>query len=68
MSNRYISFAASGTKITRKRKDDLLYKSARDVVEHFRKMSKMSDDSTQRSRPQRVFKLNSHPGGTRRMQ
>lgn len=68
MSNRYISFAASGTKITRKRKDDLLYKSARDVVEHFRKMSKMSDDSTQHSRPKRVFKLNSHPGGTRRMQ
>jgi len=46
MSNRYITLAASGTKITRKRKDDLLYKSARDVVEHFRKMSKMSDDST----------------------
>ena len=68
MSNRYISLAASGTKITRKRKDDLLYKSARDVVEHFRKMSKMSDDSTQRSRPKRIFELNSHPGKTRRMQ
>jgi hypothetical protein len=40
-----ISFAKSGTKVTYKRKDDLLYKSARDVVEHFRKMTKLTDDS-----------------------
>ena len=60
------SYAKSGTKITYKQKDDLLYKSARDVVEHFRKMSKMSDDSTQRSRSKPV-KLSPHPK-SRKMQ
>jgi hypothetical protein len=38
-------FAKSGTKITYKKKDDLLYKSAKDTVEHFRKMAKMSSDA-----------------------
>ena len=68
-SQSYIGFGKTGIKITRKRKDDLLYKSTRDVVEHFRKMSKMSDDSTQRSR-KNYFKLSTHPGygSTRRMQ
>lgn len=64
-----IWWAGSGMKITHKKKDDLLYKSTRDVVEHFRKMSKMSDDSTQRSRSRKSFKLTPHPSGkARRMQ
>ena len=64
-----IWWAGSGMKITHKKKDDLLYKSTRDVVEHFRRMSKMSDDSTQRSRSKRPFKLTPHPSGkARRMQ
>lgn len=63
-----ISFSKSGTKITRKRKDDLLYKSARDVVEHFRKMSKISSDAQNRKTP-KIEKLTSHPKGkTRRYQ
>lgn len=55
--------AKEGTKLTykTKRSDNLLYKSARDTVEHFRKMSKMSDDSTQRSRPKSQIKLIPHP-------
>jgi len=38
----------------------LLYKAARDTVTHFRKMSKMSNDSTLKSR-ERGFKLTPHP-------
>lgn len=57
--------AKSGIKITHKRKDDLLYKTARDVVEHFRRMSKMSDDSTQRSRTKPI-KLSPHPNSAAR--
>ena len=55
-----IDFAKSGTKVTKKKKDDLLYKSTRDVVEHFRKMSKMSSDSYNRKTP-KIEKLTSHP-------
>ena len=62
------SYAKSGTKITYKKKEDLLYKSARDVVEHFRKMSKMSSDALNRKQP-KIEKLTSHPkGNTRKYQ
>lgn len=54
--------AKSGTKITHKKKDDLLYKSTRDVVEHFRKMSKLSSDALNRKTP-KAEKLVSHPKG-----
>ena len=54
--------AKSGTKITHKKKDDLLYKSTKDVVEHFRKMSKMSSDAQNRKTP-KIEKLTSHPKG-----
>lgn len=60
-----IYFSKSGSKITRKRKDDLLYKSARDVVEHFRKMSKISSDAQDRKKP-KIEKLTSHPKGSKR--
>jgi hypothetical protein len=40
-----ISWGKSGVKITHKKKDDLLYKSTRDTVDHFRKMSKISSDA-----------------------
>lgn len=55
--------AKEGTKIERKRKDDslkYLYKTSRDVVEHFRKMSKMADDSRVKTMPKPI-KLPSHP-------
>ena len=57
--------AKSGTKITHKKKDDLLYKSARDVVEHFRKMSKISSDAQNRKKP-KIEKLAPHPKGKTR--
>lgn len=53
--------ASKGMKLTYKQKDDLLYKSAKDVVDHFRKMSKMSNDSTQKSYPKSRYKLVPHP-------
>ena len=55
--------AKEGTKIEKKRKDDslkYLYKTSRDVVEHFRKMSKMTDDSRTKTLPKPI-KLPSHP-------
>ena len=61
--NRKISFVKSGNKITYKKRDDLLYKSARDAVEHFRKMIKLTDDSYQKSR-KKVPKLIPHPKGS----
>ena len=62
-------FGKSGTKITRKeKKDELLYKSTKDAIEHFRKMSKLSSDGLNR-RPITIQKLASHPkGNTRRYQ
>lgn len=60
---RKISFVKSGNKITYKKKDDLLYKSARDAVEHFRKMTKLTDDSYQKSR-KKIPKLTPHPKGS----
>ena len=64
-----ILFGKEGTKITHKKKEDLLYKSTKDAVEHFRKMSKMSDDSSKKPRSKQI-KLASHPGSkkTRKMQ
>jgi hypothetical protein len=55
--------AKSGTKLTSKTSTgDILYKTARDAVEHFRKMYKMTDDSRIRTLPksERV-KLVGHP-------
>jgi hypothetical protein len=43
----------------------LLYKSARDVVEHFRKISKMASDSYNRKTP-KIEKLAPHPKGSTR--
>lgn len=62
--NSYLLFGKSGTKIkvTRKKKEDLLYKSGRDTVEHFRKMSKISSDSYNRKTP-KIEKLAPHPKG-----
>ena len=66
--NRGTLFGKSGTKLTYKKKDDLLYKSAKDVVEHFRKMSKISSDAQNRKKP-KIEKLASHPkGGTKKYQ
>ena len=64
----FFLFAKKGTALEYKKKDDLLYKTARDVVEHFRKMSKYSSDSYNR-RPIKIEKLTPHPkGNTRRYQ
>ena len=55
--------AKEGTKITKKHKDTsdkFLYKTSRDIVEHFRKMSKMTDDSRIKTLPKPI-KLTSHP-------
>lgn len=61
--NRGTLFGKSGTKLTYKKKDDLLYKSAKDVVEHFRKMSKISSDAQNRKKP-KIEKLAPHPKGS----
>ena len=63
--NRGTIYAKSGTKITHKKKEDLLYKSTRDVVEHFRKMSKIASDAQDRKKP-KIEKLTSHPKGKTR--
>jgi hypothetical protein len=49
-------------KISYERDDKYLYKTSRDIVEHFRKMSKMADDSRIKSRTKPV-KLSEHPKG-----
>jgi hypothetical protein len=58
----YLLWAKKGSKlkVSTKTTDDLLYKAARDTVTHFREMSKMSNDSTLKSRT-KGFKLVSHP-------
>lgn len=61
--NKGTLFGKSGTKLTYKKKDDLLYKSAKDVVEHFRKMSKISSDAQNRKKP-KIEKLAPHPKGS----
>lgn len=63
--NNFINFAKSGTKMSFKKKDDLLYKSARDVVEHFRRMTKLSQDDLNR-KPSKIEKLTPHPKSTRK--
>lgn len=58
-----VSIAKEGVKITKKHKDTsdkFLYKTSRDIVEHFRKMSKMTDDSRIKTLPKSI-KLTSHP-------
>lgn len=60
-------YAKDGMKFTFKSKDDLLYKTARDAAEHFRKMSKISSDGLNRKRI-RIEKLTSHPKGNRKYQ
>lgn len=56
-----VKAAKSGMKITKKdTSDKFLYKTSRDIVEHFRKMSKMTDDSRIRTIP-KPAKLSSHP-------
>lgn len=60
--NNPIEFDKKGSKITWKKKDDLLYKSAKDVVEHFRRMTKLAYDSVSK-RPKEI-KLVSHPKGS----
>ena len=56
-------FGKSGMKLTKKKKDDLLYKSARDSVEHFIKLSKISSDAQNRKKP-KIEKLAPHPKGS----
>ncbi len=63
--NNFINFAKSGTKMSFKKRDDLLYKSARDVVEHFRRMTKLSQDDLNR-KPSKIEKLTPHPKSTRK--
>lgn len=58
-------YAKEGMKFTFKSKDDLLYKTARDAAEHFRKMSKISSDAHNRKRI-KIEKLTSHPKGNAR--
>ena len=59
--------AKSGTKLTYKdNTDKYLYKISKDIVDHFRKMSKMTDDSRIKTLPKSI-KLNSSPK-TRKMQ
>ena len=60
-------YAKDGVKLTFKSKDDLLYKTARDAAEHFRKMSKISSDGLNRKRI-RIEKLTSHPKSGRKYQ
>ena len=58
-----VGIAKEGVKITKKHKDTadkFLYKTSRDIVEHFRKMSKMTDDSRIKTLPKPI-KLTSHP-------
>lgn len=66
--NKEIFFVKNGSKITRKVKDDMLYMSTRDVVKHFREMTKLSSDAQNRKQP-KIERLTSHPkGSTRRYQ
>ena len=61
--NLKLQYAKEGVKITKKHKDTsdkFLYKTSKDIVEHFRKMSKMTDDSRIKTLPKPI-KLTSHP-------
>ncbi len=54
-------FVKSGSKITYKKDDKLLYKSTKDVVDHFRKMCRRYPEKERKIQP-----LAPHPDGTRR--
>lgn len=54
-------FIKSGSKITYKKDDKLLYKSTKDVVDHFRRMCKRYPEKERKIQP-----LAPHPDGTRR--
>ena len=59
----YTYSAKQGTKLEKKTKDEslkYLYKTSKDIVEHFRKMSKMTDDSRIKTLP-KAIKLPTHP-------
>ena len=56
-------FIKSGSKITYKKDDKLLYKSTKDVVDHFRKMCRRYPD-----RERKIQKLAPHPGSSRKYQ
>ena len=54
-------YGKQGTKITKKdTTNKYLYRTSRDIVEHFRRMSKMTDDSRIRTMP-KAAKMPSHP-------
>ena len=55
-----IYYGKRGTKMEYSRDDKYLYKTSRDIVDHFRKMTKITDDSRIRTRGKTV-KLSSHP-------
>ena len=59
----FFLFAKRGASLEYKKKDDLLYRTARDVVDHFRRISKHASDSYNR-RPIKLEKLTSHPKGS----
>ena len=66
INRRYSSpllFVKSGSKITYKKDDKLLYKSTKDVVDHFRKMCRRYPD-----RERKIQKLAPHPGSSRKYQ
>ena len=62
VNRRYRSFK-SGSKITYKKDDKLLYKSTKDVVDHFRKMCKRYPE-----KERKIQKLAPHPDGKRKYQ
>lgn len=59
-------YGKSGIKITKKTKDDLLYKSVKDVVEHFRKMIELDKKSSKSNN--KIERLAPHPKGTKKYQ
>lgn len=63
----FLGFAKNGMKVTFKTKDDLLYKTAKDAVDHYRRMVKMSDSSMLRSF-KKPIKLVGPPKSTVKMQ
>ena len=64
LGNDGLLYAKDGNKITYKKKDDLLYKTAKDTVDHFREMSKLL--KRKRRNKQEIVKLAPHPKGSTR--
>ena len=58
-------YGKRGAKVEYTADDKYLYKTSRDIVEHFRKMSKLADDSRIKTRPKPI-KLSPHPDGNKR--